>query len=362
MSTPRPFELCLIGVVGVALATSTARASPPPVAETTPVDDTLAGYRERFRLGMQYYAAGALPDAIKFWEPIYRELGAERGYRLAYDLGIAYAELDDATPAAERLGEFMTEVDRRRARGEALAAIVEKEDADARTRMAALLAAKGRIRVDPGVPARPVQVDAIEPRRGGFTAWVTPGEHAVTFAAGSRDAHTKTVRVLAGEILDVAPSETPRENPPAAPSSDTRDIRVAPARDDPSAPFARVGPAVEASARPEVRRPFSPTVIAVSGGLAAAGAIVAVPLADHAWSLRDRYAGEVPVIPSGDRQRFSDARTLAYVAAGAAAAMGLVTGALTAWYFLGSSKRDAVVRPAAGPERGGASVGIVGQF
>ena len=65
-------------------------------------------YRERFKQGMDRYKAGAPAEAIGYWEPIYRELGEQKGYRLAYNLGVAYAELGDATRAAERLESFLS--------------------------------------------------------------------------------------------------------------------------------------------------------------------------------------------------------------------------------------------------------------
>ena len=37
----------------------------------------------------------SLAEAVGYWEPIYRELGDEKGYRLAYDLGVVYQELGD---------------------------------------------------------------------------------------------------------------------------------------------------------------------------------------------------------------------------------------------------------------------------
>jgi len=80
-------------------------------------DDALAEYRERFKQGMDRYNQGAAAEAIGYWQPIYRELGEQKGYRLAYNLGVAYAELGDATKAAEHLQAFVTEVDARRARG-----------------------------------------------------------------------------------------------------------------------------------------------------------------------------------------------------------------------------------------------------
>src|SRR5882762_7447654 len=96
----RLFELLI--VAGFVLATRGVFAAPAVLP-----DDPFAAYREQFKLGMDRYRAGALAEAIGFWEPIYRELGDEKGYRLAYDLGLAYQQLGDATHAAERLQAFL---------------------------------------------------------------------------------------------------------------------------------------------------------------------------------------------------------------------------------------------------------------
>ena len=139
MWTRRLSELAV--VAALVAATGSARATPPPATST---DDPIAHYRERFKHGMDRYQAGAVAEAIGHWEPIYRELGEQKGYRLAYNLGVAYEELGDATRAAERLQSFLAQVDARRARGDAVPAIVIKDETDARTRVAGLAATKGR--------------------------------------------------------------------------------------------------------------------------------------------------------------------------------------------------------------------------
>jgi hypothetical protein len=217
-----------------------------PPAPTTPaasdsVGDPLASYREQFKLGMDRYRRGAMAEAIAYWEPIYRELGEEKGYRLAYDLGVAYQEFGDATRAAERLEAFLREVDARAGRHEELAAIVAREEGDAHARLARLLATKGRIRVDAGASPRAVRVDASEPRLSGFIAWVTPGVHRIVLGAGTPAAETRVVSVRAGEVIDVAspvpaappPSSAGIEPPPAAaPPSETRSPKAGDAPSD----------------------------------------------------------------------------------------------------------------------------------
>ena len=74
----------------LALAPALARAD----------DDAMAPYRERFKAGFEKYRAGAYGEALSYWEPIYRELGPEQGYRLSWNLARAHEALGDATRAA----------------------------------------------------------------------------------------------------------------------------------------------------------------------------------------------------------------------------------------------------------------------
>lgn len=315
-------------VAGVGLAAPVARGAPT----TSAADDALSDYRERFKQGMDRYQAGAFAEAIGYWEPIYRELGEQKGYRLSFNIGVAYQELGDATHAAEHLQSFLSQVDARRARGETVPAIVQKEEQDARDRIAALTASKGRIRVDPGSPARPVRVDAMEPRLSAFVAWVNPGQHTVTFAPGTADAQEKTVEVHAGEQVEVAPPPPAATAPPSASAP-------APAPAPVQAP-----PPPPPITRTETQHPFTPVLVYVAGGLTVAAGIASIPLENRAWSLHDQYAAENP-IPASDRSSFDGARTLAYGAIGATIGLGVITAALATWYFVGTSHREVVVGP-----------------
>lgn len=324
-------------VAGVALATPLARAAPPPSV----ADDPLSDYRERFKQGMDRYKAGAFTEAIGYWEPIYRELGEQKGYRLAFNIGVAYQELGDATHAAEHLQSFLAQVDARRGRGETIPPIVQKEEQDARDRVAALTASKGRIRVDPGSPPRPMQVDAMEPHVSTFVAWVNPGQHTVTFAPGTPDAQEKTIEVHAGDLVDVAAPPPPAPTAPS-PATPAPGVATTPApAPPPSPPVTRV----------ETEHPFSPVLVYVAGGLTVAAGIASIPLDGHAWSLHDQYTAENP-IPAGDRSSFDSARTLAYAAIGTTIGLGVVTAALATWYFAGTSHHEVVVTPG----------GIAGRF
>ncbi len=329
-------------IAGLAIAARDARSAPfvaPDHAQAD--DDPLAAYRERFKRGMERYQAGALAEAIGYWEPVYRELGEQRGYRLAYNLGVAYQELGDATHAAERLQSFLTEVEVLRERGEILPPIVEKESGNARDRVAGLIATSGRIHVEAVSAPITARVDADEPRLAGFVAWVTPGDHAVTFAEGTRDAETRNVQVRAGEMIDIAPKP-----PPPLPTA-------------PAPLIVNVLPPV--ATQRETYHPFQWPLIAVAGGVALSAGIAAVPLYVYEGNLYSRYSGESPR-PASHLDTYNTVRSLAYTDVGGSIGFAFLTAALATWYFLGTSEREVKITPAIVPEHGGASVGGAGRF
>jgi hypothetical protein len=346
MWIPRLFRWAIAACI--AFAAAGTHAAPPPGASA---EDPLSEYREKFKQGMERYRVGALSEAIGYWEPIYQQLGVHQGYRLSYNLGVAYAELGDQTRAAERLDSFLSEVDARREEGTPLGATVAKEETDARQRMADLIATKGRIRIRPSSPPVTAQVDGGEPRVGGFVAWVTPGQHTVTFGAGTPGAETKTVEAVAGERMDVEPSIVAPPPPTARPSNP---ISI------PAVPIATLKP--QAPLDHATRRPFSPVWVLVTGGIAVAVAAAAIPLEDHADSLRNQLVGQefasTGSISSSDRQRFDTARAWAYAAAGSAIGLGTATAGLATWYLLGRSRYPARVEPTIAREGGAAVVGV----
>jgi hypothetical protein len=360
MSTRRPFELSrVVGVLaGVMLLSSTALAVPPAPSASIP-EDELSAYRERFNLGMDRYDAGAVSEAIGYWEPIYRQLGPKAGYRLAYNLGVAYGHLGDATRAAERLQAFLDEVDGRRGQGQALGAVVAKEEADAHQRMADLTASKGRIRIPAADPPVSVQVDASEPRVAGFVAWVEPGEHTVTFEPQASKSETRVVQAKAGELVEVQPpAPLPVAPPVVGPPPPKSSVAGPPMALEPIAPK---GPG-EAYER---KRPLSPVLLATSSGLDVAVSIAAVVLESQAISLHDRLANgqsSTGSISEIARNHFDEERTWAYTAVGGAVGLGAVTAGLVSWYFVGSSRQAVVIQPAFAPERGGAIAGALAHF
>lgn len=315
-------ELLLVAAIGLL-------AGPASGAPSTG-GDPFADYRERFKQGMDRYQAGAFTEAIGYWEPIYGELGEQKGYRLAYNLGVAYQELGEATRAAEHLQSFLAQVDARSSHGEAQPAIVEREASDAKDRIAALTTSRGRIHVDPGNPPRAVQVDAMAPRLAAFVAWVSPGKHSVTFAAGTPAAESTELEVHAGELVEVAPYPAPAAAP--APIA------------APPAPRGLTTPAAARSLHLETVHPLPPALLWVGGALTLAAGGASIALESNAWSLHDRYAKESP-IPPGDAASFDTARGWAYGGIGTTLALGAITAGLLTWYFAGTTEREVRVAP-----------------
>jgi hypothetical protein len=348
MWTRRLFEVVLVAATLLAPAAALAEPAPP-----TP-DDPLTPYRNRFKLGMDRYKAGAMAEAIRYWEPVYRELGPQTGYRLAFDLGVAYGEIGDVTRATDRLQAFLDEAAARHARSETLEPIVLKEEDDARARIASYASTRGRIRVETGAVPLAAQVDGDEPRLAGFVAWVTPGAHAVTFAPGTSNAEVRTVEVHAGELAVVAPT------PPVPPAPES-------AAQPPPAPEAPAPepPPRSPSTTTAIVRPFAPPVLYVSGALTVAATVTAIVLEGEAASLHESYTAEqknLGVIPEADRSRFATTRTWAYASVGGAVGLGAVTAGLATWYFLGASRGEAAVVPTVDMDRNGASLRVTWRF
>ena len=96
--TPSSASFCGALLLGALLALAALSSSSRASAD----DDPMAPYRERFKAGMEHYKAGDLPTAISDWESIYREVGTEKGYRIAFDLARAYDKSGDLAHAGDR--------------------------------------------------------------------------------------------------------------------------------------------------------------------------------------------------------------------------------------------------------------------
>ncbi len=212
MSIRRLSSLALAAALACSLHVSRAHAESTADAVAEPAE--LEGSRLRFKQGMESYAAGDYAGAIVKWEAIFAELGRERGYRLAFNIARAYDAYGDPSRAAESYTMYIEEVARRRARGEALPALVEKQAFDAEARVTELQRSRGRLRVPRGDPPVEVRVDGGAPRLAGFVALLSPGKHVVVFGAGAT-AERREVVLLEGQEAVVEP---PKRLPPSAPA------------------------------------------------------------------------------------------------------------------------------------------------
>jgi hypothetical protein len=327
--------------LGLLLAPTFARAQEPataPAESPAPAGpDPLDTLRERFREGMDKYKGGAFADAVVIWESIYRELGTEKGYRLAFDLGRAYDELGDHIKAADHYESYLERVAQRRAAAETLETNVERQEEVARGRLEKIGALKARIRVKAGT-RQPVivQIDNAPARVAGFTVYVEPGTHVVTFGSG-KDADTRRVTVARGAVADLEP----REEAPLAPP-----------------------PPAEPRVEARVEHPFSPTVLWVAAGVALVSFVVPAITYANALAIKSDY--DSPTTPRADKDRlasdYDSARTNAYASVAVPAVFTAACGGLALWYFLGTKEARTPVTPSANVGPNGVSLGASARF
>jgi hypothetical protein len=291
-------------------------------------DDPMDPYRERFKVGYEKYTAGAIGEALQYWEPIYRELGPSRGYRLSYNIARAYETLGDATRAAEHYESFLACASARKDAGEPVEELVERETVEAQTRLDALIQSRGRIHVLPTTPAETVRIDAVEPRLAGFVAFVPPGHHTVTFAPGTKEEEKKEIDIAAGQLLDVSPTPKP-EKPPRPP---LREIQ-------------------------ETKHPYGIGWVVAAGSVTALSILAPVVAYSVAQSKYNAFQLETQDVIEQTRlaNEYLSARTTAYVML----AIPIVLGAATAGLGLGwifGKKTTVSIAPA------GANVNVTGTF
>jgi hypothetical protein len=314
------------GVVVLLLLLATpAIAAPDPMAE----------YRERFKAGLARYQAGATAEAIQYWEPIYRELGVERGWRLAFNLARAYDTIGDVTRAVERYEAFLRQVERRAGElGEKPDELIVREEKDARARLAEIAATKARIVIGSGTAPIAVQIDGGESRLAGFTAYVAPGNHTVVFDPGS-PRETKTVLELqAGEAKALSPPPAATATPDAMPPP--------PPTPAPQPPAVQPPPPPPPQTRKVVERPFPAPVLWIAGGAAVVSTLVPILTYQSALDYRDQNSGTVPDAQARNARSddYDSRRTTAYATLAIPITLAVGTGALAAWYFLGGRERE----------------------
>lgn len=302
-------------LVALALAASLFYAGAASAQGSAPEsNDTLDPLRDRFRAGMELYKAGKSGDAILIWLDIYRELGPEKGYRLAFNLGRAYDQTLNEQKALEFYEAYLAEVERRHAAGETLEPIVEKQEGEAKERLAEPRAKFGRLRIaDPSVLVR---IDNALPHEGGYVAYVPPGQHTITFRPGSKDESSTEADVAAGQIVDLAP-------PPVKPPAPT--VIVEPPRYE-----------------IHTQHPYPKVVMYIGAGVTALSFIAPLALYLRAGSKYDdsNYAidstNKAQVDEKSSRIRdYLGSQNAAYASWTIPAVLGVATLTLTAYYVLG---------------------------
>jgi tetratricopeptide (TPR) repeat protein len=170
-----------------------------------------------FQRGLELYAHGSYMDAIGAWEKLLASMGEQRGWKVLYNLGLAYEKVGDATHAIERLDAF---VRRLAEQPGALGADLDERRQDALQRIRALKESNGALHViaPPGDRVL-VRIDAQPPRPADFTAYLAPGDHELETHLGTPNARKIRVKLEAGQSQDFrVPAPTPAPAPAPAPS------------------------------------------------------------------------------------------------------------------------------------------------
>lgn len=305
----RALAIAFLGI-GLALVPRSSQAQEAPPSPAAPAPDPLGPLRERFKEGMDRYRAGAFGDAAVIWESIYRELGPDTGYRLAFNLGRAYDQLGDSIKAAEHYETYLARVRGKHDAGETLEANVEKQEAEAKERLAQISAVKGRIRVRQGTRPVVTRIDNAPPRVSGFVVYVEPGNHTVRFEGDNGAEETRELSVRPGEIAELDPPAPKRERPiepPPPPKVETR-----------------------------TERPFSPTVLWVSGGLTLASFAIPIIAYSSALSIKSDYdaAGGTRADKERIASDYDSARSNAYATTAVPIVFAATTLGLAIWYLV----------------------------
>lgn len=180
-------------------------------ASTTATDDVDA----RFERGLTLFEEGEHDAAAAVWEELLSDLGSDRGWKLNYNLGLAYWSAKRPTLAVERFEAFVRRV---AAEAAALPEELEQRREDAAAKIGIIKAEHGAV-VLPAAPGVTVSIDGASSRPAGYTAYVTPGVHRVTVISNDGRTSESAVEVLAGrqQIVDTRQPDPAPAPLPAAP-------------------------------------------------------------------------------------------------------------------------------------------------
>jgi tetratricopeptide (TPR) repeat protein len=308
-------RLCAL-IALVALSATTVPAYAQPSGEGSQSDAV-------FKRGLDQYAQGNHTAAVATWENLLATLGSERGYKIFYNLALAYEKLGDVTRAIERHSSFLRHVEQH---PDVDVGPLRERIEDSRSRRGSLRATHGA--VDVQVPNKGglvmTRVGSAEPRAAGYVVWLAPGTHTVELFVGTERARTITVEVKAEQTITVDTS------PPAESAPDRTAVPV-------------VAPAVV----PEPDRGTSSWVYA---GAAATVASIALPITlflvadgkrDDADSLGTGHTGYSDAASSYEKWR------TAYLVSYALPIM-LASATGVAWWLGGRRAKDTRVSVGAG--------------
>ncbi len=175
---------------------------------------------ERFEQGLALFDRGAHDEAAAVWEALLSDLGPDRGWKLSYNLGLAYDAAGKPTEAVERFQAFINRV---AASVEALPPEIEQRREDAAARVRAIKSAHGELHFPASAPGVVVSVDGGPARPSGFTAYLPPGHHRIVVTGPRGHTRQSALEVVAGAHHPIdtrdptPPPPKPAPLPPAAP-------------------------------------------------------------------------------------------------------------------------------------------------
>lgn len=195
-------------LAGLLFSRAALAADPAPTPEQEAV----------FRSGLAEYEKGNRANAVATWENLLATLGEGRGFKILYNLGVAYQASGDVTRAIERYRAFVAQVKQRENVGKDL----DHRAADASSRLAQLESSHGavEVRAPRSGPVVLTRVGTGEPRPAGYIVWLAPGSHRIELRVGTQDLDSKQITVEAGKtsVIETSPPEEPPKPVALAPA------------------------------------------------------------------------------------------------------------------------------------------------
>ncbi|HHH29455.1 MAG TPA: hypothetical protein ENK57_14070, partial [Polyangiaceae bacterium] len=226
-----------VAAIAVALALMiphAARATEQGASESS-TDEVDA----RFQQGLTLFEEGKHLPAAAVWEQLLADLGSDRGWKLNYNLGLAYWAAKRPTLAVERFEAFVRRV---AAEAAALPEELEQRREDAAAKIGVIKAEHGAV-VLPAAPGVTVRIDGGAARPVGYTAYVTPGVHEVTVIGAGGEQRTVAVEARAGrqQIVDTSDPKPAPVPVPVVPVPIPVTTPPPPREEPPSFPWIPVG-------------------------------------------------------------------------------------------------------------------------